>query len=105
MSNEIDKAYPLHMAVIDLNIENVKILFKALQKASNSKNKSKEGIAGVNCCDNMSNTPLHFASMIGDLDMIKVLINYGADPTFKNIENLTPVDMMAEHEDNSLELL
>ena len=80
------------MVAIDQNVNNAKILLKTLNKVS--KNKSKEASTGVNCFDSMGNTPLHFAGMTGNLEMIKLLVNYGGDPTQKNKNNETPVDVI-----------
>lgn len=37
-------------------------------------------------------TPLHYAVIIGDMEMIKLLLSHGADPTIKNAEGHPPKD-------------
>lgn len=44
----------------------------------------------INNCDNKKNTALHYAASGGHVDIIKVLLNNGADPDLRSIYNMTP---------------
>jgi ankyrin repeat protein len=42
----------------------------------------------VSCHDEKGNTPLHYASRTGDLDMVKMLLSKNANPNIKNKVNM-----------------
>ena len=70
-------------AVVDGNKEVVEILL------NNGYN--------VNQIDNDGWTPLHYAASNRFEDIIKVLIDYGADRTIKDIWGNTPIDLTKYH--------
>ncbi len=47
--------------------------------------------ANTNVKDEYGNTPLHYASMCGNLEVVKYLINKGADINKKNNKGNTPL--------------
>lgn len=51
--------------------------------------------ADVNAPDNNGNTPLLWALSNGKLDILRTLINAGADPTLKNNEGKTALEKAA----------
>jgi serine/threonine-protein phosphatase 6 regulatory ankyrin repeat subunit A/serine/threonine-protein phosphatase 6 regulatory ankyrin repeat subunit B/cytohesin len=79
LSNDFDRATPLHFSVLADNLENVKLLLK---KKSNP-----------NARDSMGNTPMHFAVSINNLPMVKLLDDFGADATIKNMEEECAIDL------------
>lgn len=42
-------------------------------------------------------TPLHEAASIGNLDIVELLLNHGADPKIKNYTDATPLDIAEIH--------
>ncbi len=47
----------------------------------------------INIPDNFGNTPLHVSTYHGHLDMAKVLLTEGADPTLINLRGKTPLKL------------
>lgn len=50
-------------------------------------------------------TPLHLALLRNDLEMVSLLIKYGADPTIKTVKGLSCVELLNMKESDSLEIL
>ena len=66
----------------------------------------KYGYFGINCRNNLLQTPLHIASCIGNQSLVKVLIDFGSDIGLvdRNIEN--PIHLAVKYGNKScLELL
>jgi hypothetical protein len=42
-------------------------------------------------------TPLHFAVIIGSMEKVEFLLEKGADPTIRNVRDMTPADIAAEN--------
>jgi ankyrin repeat protein len=70
LCNEVDKALPLHFAVIANCQSNVKLLM--------------ENGAKPNSQDCVGNTGLHLAVMQENLEMVALLESFGADATLEN---------------------
>lgn len=51
--------------------------------------------ANVNAKGLENNTPLHDAAIVGQLKLVKMLLERGADPCFKNSKGKTPCDVAA----------
>ncbi|MFG1514019.1 ankyrin repeat domain-containing protein, partial [Halobacteriovorax sp. ZH3_bin.1] len=90
--------------------QNNSTLIYLLSRALNSGNKDFRAIyalikAGVRI--NIKNksygdTPLHFAAVIGDLELVKTLINYGAYYTIKNNSGYTAIDNAQNNENTEV---
>ena len=52
--------------------------------------------ASVNAADYWKFTPLHEAAAKGKFDICKLLLKHGGDPTRKNHEGHTPLDLVKE---------
>ena len=52
--------------------------------------------ASVNVCDLWRFTPLHEGSAKGKYEIVKLLLKHGADPTKKNRDGHTPMDLVKE---------
>ncbi|KAI9168471.1 hypothetical protein H9P43_007843 [Blastocladiella emersonii ATCC 22665] len=48
--------------------------------------------------DEKFGVPLHLAAFLGARDLVKVLLQRGADRTIKNSKNLRPIDVVDDHE-------
>jgi len=55
------------------------------------------GKAGVNFKDESDNTALHFAVANQQSDVIKLLLQHGADPSQANRDGITPADLAKQH--------
>ena len=49
--------------------------------------------ANPNVADADGNTPLHFAASFNDAQAIRLLLNYGAELSVRNVAGLSPLDM------------
>ena len=58
--------------------------------------------ASVNVCDLWRFTPLHEGSAKGKYEIVKLLLKHGADPTKKNRDGHTPMDLVKEGNTNLL---
>ena len=88
LSNDFDRATPLHFSVLADNQENVKMLLKKK--------------ANPNARDSMGNTPMHFAVTINSLPIVKLLDDFGADATIKNMEEECPIDLAQKEDQKEL---
>ncbi|XP_040563425.1 poly [ADP-ribose] polymerase tankyrase-2 [Lepeophtheirus salmonis] len=61
--------------------------------------------ASVNVSDLWKFTPLHEASAKGKYEIVKLLLKYGADPTKKNRDGHTPIDLVDEGDQDVMDLL
>ena len=61
--------------------------------------------ASVNVSDLWKFTPLHEASAKGKYEIVKLLLKHGADPTKKNRDGHTPIDLVKEGDQDVLDLL
>lgn len=61
--------------------------------------------ASVNVCDLWRFTPLHEGSAKGKYEIVKLLLKHGADPTKKNRDGHTPMDLVKEGDQDVLDLL
>ena len=61
--------------------------------------------ASVNVCDLWRFTPLHEGSAKGKYEIVKLLLKHGADPTKKNRDGHTPMDLVKEGDQDILDLL
>ena len=52
--------------------------------------------ASVNACDLWRFTPLHEGAAKGKYEIVKLLLKHGADPTKKNRDGHTPIDLVKE---------
>lgn len=75
----MDRATPIHFAILATNVENVKILLKHN--------------ANPNAKDSMNNTPMHFAIAVQSMPIVKLLDDFGADATIKNNDDLCPIEI------------
>uniref|UniRef100_A0A4W5P8Z2 Ankyrin repeat and SOCS box containing 8 n=1 Tax=Hucho hucho TaxID=62062 RepID=A0A4W5P8Z2_9TELE len=73
-----------------------------------------ESGAGPNACDYNNDTPLSWAAMKGNLETVRVLLEYGAQIHVTNLKGQTPISrlvallargLVAEQEEECLELL
>ena len=88
--NTIDRASPLHFAVIAGNKSNMQILLK--------------NGAAVNAKDNVGNTALHMAVAQQSLPMVRILDKYGADGRIKNIDDISALDMAISEDIRDIKL-
>lgn len=58
--------------------------------------KSKYQSANASQASSNSNTPLHIAARFNDIEMIKILLHFGAETEAKNKEGKTPIDLAKE---------
>lgn len=49
--------------------------------------------ANPNAKDSSDNTPMHFAVAAKNLSMVRMLDEYGANATMKNIDGICPIDV------------
>lgn len=61
--------------------------------------------ANVNVADLWKFTPLHEAAAKGKYEIVKLLIKHGADPTKKNRDGSTPLDLVREDDQDVADLL
>jgi ankyrin repeat protein len=61
--------------------------------------------ANVNMVDHLGNTPLIYATERGDLEIIKYLIENGADALKKNKEGLNPIQIALHQENRNVKFL
>jgi tankyrase len=61
--------------------------------------------ASVNVCDLWRFTPLHEGSAKGKYEIVKLLLKHGADPSKKNRDGHTPMDLVKEGDQDVLDLL
>jgi len=87
-SPDVYRFTPLMRAVDNRHTEAVQILLL-------------QGHAGVNFKDESDNTALHFAVANKQSDVIKLLLNHGADPLLANRDGITPADLAKQHPDIS----
>jgi len=78
-----DERTPLHLAIYQ-------------NKQEIAKYSIVRGKANVNAFDINGNTPMHYFSMKGDLNMIQYLVNKGADIHQENNTGKTPLDILRE---------
>ena len=52
-------------------------------------------IPSVNVSDNYGQTPLHFAAYHNETEIIKILLENGANPNLKNKNGKTPIHLLA----------
>ena len=57
----------------------------------------------MNCEDSIGNTPLHLACLNNQLDMVKILEQFGADPTIRNKSGEMALDLAIDN--NNMESL
>jgi len=79
-SPDVYRFTPLMRAVDNRHTESIKILLV-------------EGQAGVNFKDESGNSALHFAVANKQRDVVKLLLNHGANPTQANRDGITPIDL------------
>ena len=77
--NELDRATPLHFAIVSGNLENAKILLR--------------NGANVNSKDANDNTPMHFAVSSNNLRTVRLLDEYGASATSVNVDEICAIDI------------
>lgn len=61
--------------------------------------------ANVNIADLWRFTPLHEASAKGKYEIVKLLLKHGADPSKKNRDGATPLDLIREGDEDVADLL
>lgn len=61
--------------------------------------------ANVNIADLWKFTPLHEAAAKGKYEIVKLLLKHGADPTKKNRDGATPLDLIKEGDEDVADLL
>lgn len=61
--------------------------------------------ANVNVADLWKFTPLHEAAAKGKYEIVKLLLKHGADPTKKNRDGATPLDLIREGDQDVADLL
>lgn len=61
--------------------------------------------ANVNVADLWKFTPLHEAAAKGKYEIVKLLLRHGADPTKKNRDGATPLDLVREGDQDVADLL
>ncbi len=91
-SNNSMRVFPLHSAVAHHNFT------VSLQMAAVL---LKHG-ADVNASQTGGWTPLHEAASRGDIDMVKLLLQYGAQKRVHNEDGITPLDMAQKGEHKSV---
>lgn len=51
---------------------------------------------------NLYSTPLHYAAMQGQFEVVKKLLEWGSDPTVRNVNGQTPKDVATDYRVKSL---
>ncbi|MBK6419315.1 MAG: ankyrin repeat domain-containing protein [Ignavibacteria bacterium] len=69
------------------------ILHRAASSNAGNAMQSIAHLADVDVIDERGNTPLHIAAMCGNITAVKKLIEAGADPTARNHNGDTPLDL------------
>jgi ankyrin repeat protein len=70
---------PLHLAVLRSDPPNTRTVLLLLELG-----------ADVNCSDESKQTPLHMATLSGQMDMVKLLLQHGANPLPRNFKGHQP---------------
>ena len=78
LCNEVDRATPLHFAVLANKLENVKMLLRYG--------------ANVNHKDSLGNTAMHLAVANQNLRIVKALEEFGAQATIRNDDDVCAID-------------
>lgn len=78
IKDEYTDANPLHMAAANGKVELLKFILSKLPDTDGLRKKL------VNTPNNSGNTPLHWATLTGSLECVKLLCENGADPLQKN---------------------
>ena len=105
LSSSTNRTTALHIAVSNRRHAQAIILlsdFKTItygldMKKYETPKKSEYSPANVQQISENGNTPLHNATKINDLDMIKILLFHKADPSIKNKNGKTPLDIAKEN--------
>jgi ankyrin repeat protein len=79
------KATPLHFACMQNNINGVRCILRRN--------------ANLNMTDYLGNTALHYATENGNLELLRLLCDYGADALKRNKEGLNSIQI-AIHQNN-----
>jgi len=79
-SGEPDKLFPLHIAAGNGDLESIKLLLP-------------ETVGGLNVLDGDKATPLFYALQEGREDVVKYLMEEGANPNVKNTDGVTPLSI------------
>ncbi|KAG2465807.1 TNKS1 protein, partial [Polypterus senegalus] len=117
----------LHCAVASPHPKRKQVAELLLRKGANVNEKNKDGLvplhnacsyghyevaellvrhgASVNVADLWKFTPLHEAAAKGKYEICKLLLKHGADPTKKNRDGNTPLDMVKEGDTDIQDLL
>ena len=69
----------MHFAILSNNYDNAKLLLKHQ--------------ANPNAKDSSQNTPMHFAVAAKNLSMVRMLDDYGANATHKNVDGICAIDV------------
>jgi ankyrin repeat protein len=70
---------PLHLAVLRSDPPNTRTVLLLLELG-----------ADVNCSDESKQTPLHMATLSGQMDMVKLLLQHGANPLARKFKGHQP---------------
>ena len=65
-------------------------------------NKKNIGIPIIDIKDSLGNTALHYATILNNLDIVKILINFGADPLIINNENDNVLQIAIKYNRNDI---
>lgn len=82
IKDEYSDSTPLHMAAANGHKDLLVYLISQLPEENDVRKKA------VNAPNSSGNTPLHWATLTGSLDCVKVLCEAGADPLLKNSANI-----------------
>jgi ankyrin repeat protein len=91
LCNDLDKATPLHFAVLANNMETTRTLLRFG--------------ANVNSKDSFGNTPLHLAVSKGSLRMVRLLEEFGANALQKNEDGTCAIDLAVIEDHTDIKML
>jgi ankyrin repeat protein len=94
------------VGVVDISDSDLPLFQSIRQGNSESIINAIKGGFGVNTLDSRRRTALHYAAEVGNLELVRFLVNKGADVNAKDKEKLSPIVLIGgDDEDESRDIL